>query len=91
MKKQQLSFSRELKMTIYYEEEKIGTRRVDFFLENTIMVELKAKIELSEAYLNHCRNYLEAYSKPVGLLINFGSNSLQYKRIYNSKHQAATL
>ena len=53
------------------------------------MVELKAVIDLTDTHLNQCRNYLEAYNLPVGLLINFGSNSLQYKRIYNTKHPEA--
>lgn len=89
MRKQGLDFTREMEMIIYYEEEEIGTRRVDFFVEGKIMVELKAIIELNDSNLNQCRNYLEAYNLPVGLLINFGSNSLQYKRIYNSKHPEA--
>lgn len=86
MTKQGLGFKREMEMIIYYEGEDIGTRRVDFFVEDKIMVELKALIELNGTNLNQCRNYLEAYDLPVGLLINFGSKSLQYKRIYNSKH-----
>jgi len=89
MRKQGLSFAREMEMNIYYEGEEIGTRRVDFFVEGKIMVELKAIIELNDSNLNQARNYLEAYNLPVGLLINFGSNSLQYKRIYNSKHPEA--
>lgn len=89
MEKQGLSFSREMEMTIYYEGFDIGTRRVDFFVEDKIMVELKAIIDLNDSNLNQCRNYLEAYNLPVGLLINFGSNSLQYKRIYNTKHPEA--
>jgi GxxExxY protein len=89
MTKQGLGFQREMEMTIYYEGEDIGTRRVDFFVEERIMVELKAITELNDSNLNQCRNYLEAYNLPVGLLINFGSNSLQYKRIYNSKHPEA--
>lgn len=86
MEKQGLGYSREMEMTIYYEGIDIGTRRVDFFVENKIMVELKAVIELNDNHLNQCRNYLEAYNLPVGLLINFGSRSLQYKRVYNTKH-----
>lgn len=89
MRKQGLGFVREMEMSIYYEGEIIGVRRVDFFVEEKIMVELKATIELNDIHLNQCRNYLEAYNLPVGLLINFGSNSLQYKRIYNSKHPEA--
>ena len=83
---QKLSFSREMEMTIYYDRQEIGTRRVDFFVEGKIMVELKAIIELNDIHLAQCRNYLEAYNLPIGLLINFGSKSLDYKRIYNTKH-----
>ncbi|CAD5252708.1 MULTISPECIES: GxxExxY protein [unclassified Imperialibacter] len=86
MEKQGLGYAREMEMTIYYEGIDIGTRRVDFFVEDKIMVELKAVIDLNDNHLNQCRNYLEAYNLPVGLLINFGSRSLQYKRIYNTKH-----
>ena len=89
MRKQGLDFAREMEMIISYEGEEIGIRRVDFFVAGKIMVELKAIIELNDTNLNQCRNYLEAYNLPVGLLINFGSNSLQYKRIYNSKHPEA--
>jgi GxxExxY protein len=89
MRMQGLEFAREMEMAIYYEGEEIGTRRVDFVVEGKIMVELKAIIELNDSNLNQCRNYLEAYNLPVGLLINFGSNSLQYKRIYNTKHPEA--
>ena len=89
MKKQGLNFAREMEMKVYYEQQEIGQRRVDFFVEHQIMVELKAIISLTDSNLNQCRNYLEAYNLPVGLLINFGSSSLQYKRIYNSKHPEA--
>ena len=89
MRKMGLNFTREMEMTIYYEGEEIGAKRVDFFVEGKIMVELKAIIELNDSNLNQCRNYLEAYTLPVGVLLNFGSKSLQYKRIYNSKHSEA--
>ncbi len=89
MEKQGIAFAREKKMTIYYEGIVIGTRRVDFFVEDKIMLEMKAVILLDDKHLNQCRNYLECYNLPVGLLINFGSNSLEYKRIYNTKHPDA--
>ncbi|MES2734144.1 MAG: GxxExxY protein [Bacteroidota bacterium] len=88
MEKQGLSYQREMEMEIYYEGIHIGTRRVDFFVEATIMVELKAVSSLNDAHLAQALNYLEAYQLPVGLLINFGSKSLEFKRPYNTKHQA---
>lgn len=89
LEKQGLGFAREKEMTIYYEGINIGTRRVDFFVEDKIMLEMKAVIHLDDKHLNQCRNYLECYNLPVGLLINFGSSSLEYKRIYNTKHPDA--
>ncbi len=86
---QQIVNEREMEMTICYEGVEIGTRRVDFFVENKIMVELKAVAQLDDLHLNQAINYLEAYNLPVGLLINFGNRSLQYKRVYNTKHKDA--
>ena len=83
MTKQGLSFVREMEMPIFYDEQQIGTRRVDFFVEDKIMVELKAIIQLEDVHLAQAINYLEAYKMEVGLLINFGSKSLQFKRVQN--------
>lgn len=80
-----LKFKRELSMPIYYKGCKIGERRVDFFVEEKIMVELKAVIQLENVHLAQAKNYLEAYNVQVGLLINFGSISLQFKRLENAK------
>ena len=80
-----LSFVREMEMPIYYDDHNIGTRRVDFFVENLIMVELKAIIQLENVHIAQAKNYLEAYNMEVGLLLNFGSISLTFKRLENSK------
>ena len=80
-------FAREFEMPIYYKGRKVGERRVDFFVENKIMVELKAVIQLENVHLAQAKNYLEAYNMQVGLLINFGSPSLQFKRLENQKYQ----
>ena len=79
MSKQGLGYQREMEMTIFYEGEDIGTRRVDFFVEDSIMVELKALIKLEDVHLAQAMNYCQAYNLPVGLLINFGSKSLNLK------------
>jgi GxxExxY protein len=73
-------------MPIYYRQQQIGTRRVDFLVENVISVELKAIIKLEDVHLAQAINYLEAYNLEVGLLINFGSKSLEFKRLINSKY-----
>ena len=87
MNKQGLNFQREMEMSIYYEGFDIGTRRVDFFVENVIMLELKAVIKLEDVHLAQAMNYCQAYDLPIGLLINFGSKSLEFKRVYNINHQ----
>ena len=83
-----LTFQREMEMPIFYREQQIGTRRVDFFVDNEIMVELKAIIELEDVHLAQAINYLEAYNMKTGLLINFGSKSLTFKRLLNKKFKA---
>ncbi len=82
----ELGFKRELEMPIFYREQQIGTRRVDFFVEDLIMVELKAIIKLEDVHIAQAMNYLEAYNMEIGMLINFGSKSLEYHRITNKKY-----
>lgn len=85
MEEDGLNFKREFSMPIHYNNLKIGTRRVDFLVEEIISVETKAIIELIPINFAQARNYLEAYNLEVGLLINFGSISLQFKRLENLK------
>jgi len=84
-----IGFARELEMLIHYKENHIGTRRVDFLIEEKISVELKAVIKLEDVHLAQAINYLEAYNLEVGLLLNFGSKSLEFKRVINSKFKSA--
>ncbi|HRQ55208.1 MAG TPA: GxxExxY protein [Ignavibacteriaceae bacterium] len=79
----ELQFEREKEMPVMYKGYNIGTRRVDFFVEEKIMVELKALIQLEDVHLAQGKNYLEAYNMEVGLLINFGAKSLEFKRLFN--------
>src|ERR1035437_1619055 len=83
---EKLNFTREHEMQIYYRNEEIGTRRVDFFVEDSVMVELKAISHLEDVHLAQAMNYLQAYNLSVGLLINFGSKSMEFKRVYNLNH-----
>ena len=84
-------FSREFEMPIFYREEQIGTRRVDFLVEGLISVELKAITKLEEVHFAQAINYLEAYNLEVGLLINFGEISLNFKRLTNKKYKLASV
>ena len=72
-------------MPIFYNGEQIGERRVDFFVEGVVSAELKAREILEKAHFSQARNYLEAYNLEVGLLLNFGGISLEYKRLENPK------
>jgi GxxExxY protein len=85
LNKQGLAFQRELEMYIYYDGQEIGTRRVDFLVEDKVMVELKAVSTLDDAHLAQAINYLEAYHLEIGLLINFGAKSLQFRRLIKSR------
>lgn len=80
-----LLFEREMEMPIFYREEQIGTRRVDFFVEGCVMVELKAMEKIEDVHKAQAINYLEAYNIADGLLINFGGLSLEFKRVYNKR------
>ena len=82
-----LDFARELEMAIFYRDAEIGSRRADFFVEGKVMVELKALIKLEDVHLAQAMNYLEAYKMEIGLLINFGAKSLEFKRVHNNKMQ----
>jgi GxxExxY protein len=82
--KNNLSFQRELEMPIFYDGQEIGTRRVDFLVEDKIMVEQKAVVKLKNVHLTQVINYLEAYCLEVGLLLNFGAKSLEFKRLIHS-------
>jgi len=83
-----LNYLREFEMPIYYLDQQIGTRRVDFLVEEKIGVELKAIINLEDVHIAQAMNYLEAYNLEIGLLINFGSKRLQFHRLTNKKYNS---
>ncbi|MDG5816924.1 GxxExxY protein [Chitinispirillales bacterium ANBcel5] len=77
-----IHYTREQEVPIFYKECLIGKRRVDFLVENRIMVELKAVLELEDVHLAQGLNYLTAYNLEIGLLINFGGTRLVFKRLF---------
>ena len=85
-----LDFSREFEMPIFLREAQIGTRRVDFLVGGVISVELKAITKLEDVHFAQAINYLEAYNLEIGLLINFGEMSLNFKRLTNKKFKSGT-
>ncbi|MBN1924648.1 MAG: GxxExxY protein [Prolixibacteraceae bacterium] len=91
MELQGLSFSREFEMPVFYKEIQVGTRRVDFLVEEKISVELKALIQIEPVHLAQAINYLEAYNLEIGLLINFGETKLKFHRLENKKFKLLSL
>jgi len=89
MRMAHISFNREFEMPIHYRNEQIGTRRVDFLVEGIISVELKAITKLEDVHFAQAINYLEAYNLEIGLLINFGETSLNFKRLTNKKYKSS--
>ncbi len=79
--------AREIEMAVLYKGSAIGSRRVDFLINNIICVEIKALIKFEDVHLAQGLNYLEAFNLEVGLLINFGAKSLEVKRLYNKKYK----
>ena len=86
-----LKFGREVEQKIFYDDIDVGTRRADFVVEGKVIVELKAVIKLEDVHLAQAKNYVVAYDFPIGLLINFGATSLQFKKIYNKKYNKQNL
>ncbi len=84
----QIEYAREFEMPIFYLNEQIGTRRVDFLVQNIISVELKAIIKIEDVHLAQAINYLEAYNLEIGLLINFGSKRMEFHRFSNKKYNS---
>ena len=78
-----LEFAREVEQDIFYKdfEEPIGTRRADFVVAGEVLVELKAISALENVHEAQVLNYLKAYRLEIGLLLNFGSTSLEIKRL----------
>jgi len=88
MELQQIVFAREVEMPIFYKQKDVGTRRVDFLVDEKICVELKALTVLDDVHLAQAINYLEAFNLEVGLLINFDNTKLEFKRIQNKKFKS---
>ena len=88
MENQGICFIREQEIPIYYEGNEVGTRRVDFLVEDKVMVELKALTKLEDVHLAQGLNYLTAYNLDIGLLINFGAKSLEVTRLYRKNKRS---
>lgn len=85
MKLQGLTYVEEQEMIIFYRETDIAKRRVDFWVENKVSVEIKARTELTDEHFAQAMNYLEVLKIEIGLLLNFGTKRLEFKRLHNNK------
>ena len=85
--KSNIEYIREGDHSIYYDGIEVGTRRADFVIENKVVIELKALTKLEDVHLAQAKNYVVVYDFPLGLLINFGGKSLEYKLLFNPKYQ----
>ena len=83
-----LSYGREVDVGIFYDGYPVGSRRADFIVGDRVVVELKALTALENVHIAQARYYVVAYGYEVGLLINFGAESLEYKRIFNNQRNA---
>jgi len=81
-----IDYLREFEMPIYYLDQQIGTRRVDFLVAGKISVEIKAISKLEDVHIAQAMNYLEAYNLEIGLLLNFGSKKMEFHRLTNKKY-----
>tara|TARA_R110002096_G_C14390876_1_gene706537 strand:- start:349 stop:729 length:381 start_codon:yes stop_codon:yes gene_type:complete len=83
-----LNFEREKNQAIFYKDVQVGTRRADFVVEEKVIVEIKAVTKLEDVHLAQAKNYTVAYDFPLGLLINFGGKSMEYKLLFNPKYHS---
>jgi GxxExxY protein len=85
LRKAEIPFQEEYELSVYYKGDKIGLRRVDYWIDNPVSLEIKAKSDLDDTHLAQAINYIEASNIAAGLLINFGASSLPFKRIHNRR------
>ena len=78
-----IRFERQKPLDVFYKEKHVKQFICDFLVAGTVMVELKAVKELTEPQKAQVLNYLRATNLKLGLLLNFGAGSLQYKRVIN--------
>ena len=80
-----IPYHRQVKLNIFYQEEKLKKYYVaDFLCYEDIVVELKVAHFISKDNYRQLLNYLNATKKRLGILVNFGTPSLTYKRVLNS-------
>ena len=87
MERSGIDFGREVEQPVYYQGVEIGFRRADFIVSNRVVVELKALTALEDVHLAQVKNYVVAYGFHLGILLNFGAQSLEYRRIFGGNQR----
>jgi GxxExxY protein len=85
LKRNNLRYEHEVEKDIFYSGQFIGKRRLDLVVEDKILIELKAVNELDKKCISQTLNYLKIFDLEIGLLFNFGTESLQFKRVVSTK------
>jgi GxxExxY protein len=92
LQRAQIPFARELKYEVNYKGVVLPHHyRADFVVWNKIMFEAKAVEQLTEAHIKQVLNYLAASKLELGLLVNFGADSLEWKRVVLSRPKSQPL
>jgi GxxExxY protein len=82
-----IPFKKRVNLELYYENQKLKKQyRADFVCYNSIILEIKAVTLIPTAFYAQLKNYLKCTITELGMLINFGTISLKYKRIVNLKN-----
>ncbi len=83
-----IPFERQVKLNIRYKGEDLNKYFIaDFIVYEDIILEVKAVSYIINNHLNQTLNYLKATDKRLGIVVNFGSNKFQYRRVLNSKRR----
>lgn len=83
--KQGIPFETEKELKIFYQDVEVGSHRLDLLVENEIVVEIKAVEEILGKFYSQVRSYLKAINKEIGLLVNFGGNKIDVRRVERGK------
>jgi GxxExxY protein len=88
LNKSSLKIHEQASCPVYYDDQLIGKRIVDFMIDEKVLVEIKATSVYEPSHLNQIINYLHAFNLPIGLLLNFGKDSLEFKRFTNNQYKS---
>lgn len=80
-KKNRINFTQEKSIKIKYDNTLLGEHRLDFLIEDEIILEIKAVFEINNFHMAQILSYLKATNKKLGLILNFSRSKLEIKRV----------